>query len=421
MMYKKLRAFFERLPIGFGAQAILYPIILFAALVYAQMDKTALSHALFVLVLLLPVGAIIQLVIAAFSIRAVVRVPEKTVEKRKLFPIFIGVTNRGPLVFAFVEAVLQLPNGRASNAKAERVMMSLLPFSSCRIERGIEFAYRGEYDVGVSCVYVYDLSRTLRLRIDLNATQRVFVLPRRLELLLPAAHGEEQGEISAIRNANGYAEAIDTRAYMLGDSLKRVHWKLTSKSEDIIVRDGEESRGAHVLVMCDLEPYYSGDASEDMPVPRQDAEMDARLAMADAIVETALAVALRELTVGNRVTLSWIEDGVPVYVRLDSVGDYEANFRRFAAAALDSTASHVMRAADAFADKDALPLIVCACLTKERTREYAARFSGEKCEARLLLCRDDELFVYGKAAQHALDTRVNMLIGAGIDVIKLKP
>ncbi len=422
-MLTRVKAFFVRLPIGFTVQALIYPILLIGALIFAQVNKTALSHMVFVFILILPLGALLQIVVAVLSVRASVRVSKATVEKKAVVSLFVNVTNKGPLPLAFVEAELMLPSERVSCSDTARTMMTLLPFSSSQIARGIEFPRRGEYDVGISCIYVYDLTRSVRVRVNMRKTQKVFVLPRRLSLPPREAYGEEwTAQASRISQSADSTESFDTRLYAVGDSLKRVHWKLSSKSEDIIVRDNASRLGASVCVMCDLEPYFSDSAHEGIPTPREENAGEIDCICADAVVEMALAIVLRELRAQNTVVLAWIERGEAVSVRLTSLADYEAVFRRFGSAPLDEMKGHIRRIRDSVDLGDAALIIVSPYLTKDRAREYAAHFGGVSRFAAptLLLFSDESLFLPDKTAQTALNERVRELTDAGFDVIKFK-
>ncbi len=419
-MLTKIKALFERLPIGFTAQALLYPVILAGALIFAQIDKTALSHTVFVFVLILPLGAILQIGVAALCVRASVRLSQTTVEKKTVVSLFANVTNKGPLPVAFAEVELMLPSERISHSDASRVVMTLLPFSSGQIARGIEFLRRGEYEVGISHIYVYDFTRSVRFRVKADKTQTVFVLPRRLSLSARDAYAEGEGaHVGTPSHNTDSAEAFDTRLYAAGDSLKRVHWKLSSKSEDIIVRDSAVPLGADVWVMCDLEPYFGG-AYDGLRTPLEENCGEIDYICADAVVEMALAITLRELRSQNTVVLSWVEGGEAVSVRLDSLADYDSAFRRLGSADLDEAAGHIARIRDTDYTDGARPIIVCPCLTAQRTREYRAYFGGSSSfgAPELHIFEDAALFL---ADQPLPLKHIRELASAGFDVIKFKP
>lgn len=421
-MLTKIKTFFARFPISFTASALIYPILLIAALVFAQVNKTALSHAVFVFVLVLPLGAILYIVAAVACLRTAVRVSETTVEKKAVVSLFANVTNRGPLPLALAEVELMIPGGRISHSDTARVMMTLLPFSGGQIARGVEFPRRGEYDVGISCIYVYDLTRSVKVRVRIGKIQKVFVLPRRLSLPSKEVEGQAySAQVSTpLHNADA-AEAFDTRPYAAGDNLKRVHWKLSSKSEELIVRDDASLHGASVCLMCDLEAYFA-QGGDGLQVPREEGTDEIDYIGADAVVEMALAIASRELRARNTVLLSWIEHGEAVSVRLTSLADYEAVFRIFGGAQLDAVKGHVIRICNGVDFGDALPIIVCPYLSEERTSEYAARFGGASdfSSPTLLVFSDESLFMPDKVAQIEIDKRIRRLTNVGLKVIKFK-
>lgn len=79
----------------------------------------------------------------------------------------------------------------------------------------------------------------------------------------------------------------DTRAWRPGDPMKRIHWKLSARKRELLVRKFEEPRPNDTLVLCD--PSLPSDAGARAPYYR------------DALLETTLSVARLQMRAGNPV------------------------------------------------------------------------------------------------------------------------
>ncbi len=413
--------------IALSSQFFLWPILLFAALLFAQSLKMAVSHMVFVFVLLMPIGAIVQPLLAIVFIRTSARIEKTTVEKHTPVQFNAIVSNSSILPFPFIEAELSLPDDRGIGCTSKRFILSLAPFAGCSIDRSLEFSFRGEYRVGIRAISVCDYFRTVKIAIPCDRYCDLFVLPRRFELPPRPNAYESELETQHVMRAIGSdnTELSDIRSYINGDSLKSIHWKLSSKSEDLIVKDYSRNNGNSVCILCDLEPHYANLGEREpitAPLPEYAEIID--MLSTDLVIETCIASALRELRAGNDVTLMWMSGGAPASAELHSLTDFNALYRRFATAPLDPIDKQLTKLVLEKRNTENLSLIlVTAYLDAASAVEYAAlaalyNESGAKAPE-LLYCADDSLFIKDEAADKRQRDCILELERAGISVISI--
>ncbi len=413
--------------ISLSAQFFLWPLVLFAALLFAQSLKMAVSYMLFVFVLLMPLGAVLQLVLAYFCLQVSVRTEEHTIEKHASTAFTAIVSNSSILPFPFVEAELMLPDEKGIGCVPHCFVLSLHPLSYCKIERKLKFSFRGEYTVGIQAIRVCDCFRTVRLYIPSDKFTSLFVLPRRFELSPRESMADSELETQFVMRAKGTdnTELSDTRAYISGDSLKSIHWKLSSKSEDLIVKDYSRNKGSSVCILCDLEPHFAVAGEEkptDTPLPEYADIID--MLSTDLVVETCIACALRELHAGNDVLLMWLQDGIPNAVKMHTLHDFEAFYRQFATAPLDTHSKQMTTLASARNRAENVSFVfVTAYLDAAATVEYttlALRLGGGTSRPpELLYCQDPSLFTEDPTAKKQQTDRILELERAGITVTSI--
>ncbi|HEY1135032.1 MAG TPA: DUF58 domain-containing protein, partial [Nocardioides sp.] len=112
---------------------------------------------------------------------------------------------------------------------------------------------RGRYETGPLVVRVRDLFGTVELVREFHHTGTLTVrpqaqpLPRRGLGEGSGTTGDEQLRAAAV----GSAEDASVRDYRIGDDLRRVHWRTTARTGELMVRREEERRETHVVVLLD--------------------------------------------------------------------------------------------------------------------------------------------------------------------------
>ncbi len=231
-----------------------YLVILGGALVFTQALNNPFSHILFVFLLFLLPVLFLYMLTAKLSLSVYMMSDAATVEKHQPFNYHFRVNNTSIFAYPFVEAQMWLPQHNSVRCTMRTVRLSMSPFASYDVDNTVQFRFRGTYEIGVKCFYVYDFFRLMRVRVDVENYNQVYVLPRRLNLDEAAAHAISDSVSRTVRSPISYdrLEVSDIRDYRMGDSLKSIHWKLSSKSEEMIVKEYNTGTANITNVYCDL-------------------------------------------------------------------------------------------------------------------------------------------------------------------------
>jgi uncharacterized protein (DUF58 family) len=172
--------------------------------------------------------------------------------------------------------------------------------------------YRGYYRLGLSRMLVTDLLGLFTLKRRLNDTITLTVWPR----LLDVSHFPLARNILSQSNSNfeireeDYAVVTDIRKYEPTDPLKRVHWKLTAKKNEWMVKNFQTNALNRVSLFMDT--FQLSDVYEDA------------LILEDKMIETSIAVL--NFCLRNGMPVEW-------YARMDvkreaaNRGQFEALYR----------------------------------------------------------------------------------------------
>ncbi len=310
-----------------------YCIFLIFALIFTQALRSSLSAILFVYVLILPVFSLIYVIVARLTLHAALQNERKETGKGVPVTLRMSVENRSFLPLPFVEAYFMVPDDAAVRCRNRLAHLTLMPRSAYTYERTVAFPYCGEYLIGISEIFVHDPLRMFRIRVSMGLSERLFVSPLRYVMTPDGrnAISDTSTETASRLHGADRTELSDVRGYRMGDPMKNIHWKLSTKTEELQVKEYGINVGKSAYLFCD-PVLHIDTASRQAKEKYAD---DIREFAADAVIGTAIAAAARELEDGNTCTLVWqdqrAEGGVRVQL-LESKPDLEAVVREFATA-----------------------------------------------------------------------------------------
>lgn len=136
---------------------------------------------------------------------------------------------------------------------SQEVSVPALPFAKKLFRWRINCPHRGVFDAGITRIYVSDLFGLVTLsRKSGMKLVRVDVAPRVPDAPPMELKGGDIGPETISRADEDTASPSDVRKWQEGDPLKKVHWKLTMRRREVMVRVYEESARPDTLVIPDL-------------------------------------------------------------------------------------------------------------------------------------------------------------------------
>lgn len=212
-------------------------------------------------------------------------------EKNTPFEVSLFIANRFIAGCAPVELICTIPDRDTGTFSGKRIYASLPPLGKCRISITCMHKFRGSYTARIERIAVCDPLRIIRLSRRLNAEMTQVFLPRKIELgsLFPAVSGERTAAVMKLLSGEK-EEFSHVREYKDGDTIQLVHWKLTAKNDELMMKQFEEAAERRALILCDFGFDSSGNGL---------------LMRADGVIETAIAFAMSAADAGIRTTVDF--------------------------------------------------------------------------------------------------------------------
>jgi uncharacterized protein (DUF58 family) len=314
--------------------------------------------------------------------------------KHGRFTLNIIIRNRSP--FAITPLNLSLFCQVGDHVVQTLAGENIPAFSEIVVPLDYSLPFRGEYTVGLSRAVMFDFLKLFSFKKKTNGILQVLVFPREFDAEELPQHGEEAAA-QPERTFAGEETYGSIREYRAGDALKHVHWKLSAKSEELIVRQTEQTALSQVTVFCDMSDYHTGSG-------------DRQLELSDAVAEAGLAVC--RAAVERKELACLFTDDQPGYAVRD-ISQYRrlrTTFARFPHEPAETTLPEMLRkhtddiSGELFVITGALTAETVGCLDElkltERdftlivcsaVEEDLAAYINHRTKARLILCDPDDV------------------------------
>jgi uncharacterized protein (DUF58 family) len=195
----------------------------------------------------------------------------------------LQIHNDKPFIFPFIKIFYQTPESILTGAAKEGVL-SILPFQHGEIREEFRCSLRGNYPLGITSIEVADMFGLFRFSMNLmnkhyHKLPMLYVMPRIITVnYLPLPQIQQEGLLNnQLLKTNETAAISDIRQYEYGDPMKKIHWKVSSKLQDIYVMNYEMTTQPYTLLFLEMKPPACGSLIEKRQIE-------------DQIIETATAV-----------------------------------------------------------------------------------------------------------------------------------
>ena len=244
---------------------VLFLGVTVAAFIYADPFMFMAMYALAVM----PVVSLVLAVITLFGLKVRQKAEGATVVKGQESQYSITLDNRIPFGLGSIRCIFQKDHF-AVETDASAWQFEIYPFMKpCRLDINFTAKYRGTYQLGLHKLEVADFLRLFRLRRKMSAKFEIVAYPRitDTERIQPAVHLLSKAPSNLTAAQEDYADYTDVRPYGPSDPLKKVHWKLTAKKGEWIVKNYQPSVLNSMTVLLDSNkprvPYKEAVILED--------------------------------------------------------------------------------------------------------------------------------------------------------------
>ena len=237
------------------------------AVVFTQALRNSVSYVFFIIICVMPAVDLIYTLAAYASVSASFGCSAEKVGKNEAVEFYVTLSNRFILPLPFTEAELILPDTSGFSSTDTYVRVPLAALGKSEYKKSVAFPYKGEYACGVGCVYVSGLLRFFRMKVTIHRTGTVTVLPRRISAPLPDRNiNDTSSSSSAAVSGSDRAEITEIKEYNPGDPMRNIHWKLSTKVEELMTKHFGAENGLMTCVIADSGSRFELDCGMDIDI-----------------------------------------------------------------------------------------------------------------------------------------------------------
>ncbi len=363
---------------------VIYIFALSAAVVFAAAYESKLTLVLMVTMLLLPVASFLILLIQRLALSFEVTPKSIFTTKLRSFTITVKIRNRFifPISPMKITGVFQDNDG---NLIADKLMVvSVMPFCKTEFLFNGFLKYRGEYLLGITGAEIHDFLGIFGMKIKLDPACHTVVAPRRLTVgrngaLCSDDNDSLRTEFTFFENDSFSA----VREYGDGDSLRRVHWKLSAKMDKLMVKQSDLNLSSSAAIIIDTSTANSGEIKGECEV--------------DAVLEAALAISRKVIGEGSSAACVYCDkpDSVETVVA-ETAEDFEYLYYKFSVIPVlprEEGAAALVRGSERVLRDNELVFILAPELKAEELREMLSGGLSKSKSIRIFLTSgtpDDE-------------------------------
>lgn len=235
---------------------IFFFILIIICIIFYVLYVWDFSLVLLVVIASIPVIMFICMLIAKRSIRIEFALNSKSAAKNESFDVQLCITNSSFMPIGKAEAFIEYYNVFNSQINSIELHFPIQPNNSQRVTFQLSSKFCGTVKIRTAYVNIYDPLRIFKFRIGKNSSESIAILPEGHDISGFVSQSSRMNEESSVysehRPGDDPSEVFDLREYNQGDKLNRIHWKLSSKKDEFIVKDYSFPVDSPAVIFLDL-------------------------------------------------------------------------------------------------------------------------------------------------------------------------
>lgn len=295
---------------------ILYLCLLVGTIIFAALYRFYFPIVIILLEIILPIVLFIITIISRLLLEIRINSKINTFNKGSEIPIYIDIDNKAifPISKIKFNVVCKDRYGNESVVKIKTLANSR---SITNITYNIDVKYCGIIDIAIEKVYIYDYLSLFKIRKKINKKSSIIILPNIYnmdnDITISEVECDEGERYSEYISGEDNSEIFDIRDYVQGDKLNRVHWKLSSKYDNMVVKEFGYPLSTRIELL--LELYVDKSKEWEKTV--------------DGLIETVASVSSSLIRKGHEHNIVWYGEDIKELVseRITSFEDFHRTIK----------------------------------------------------------------------------------------------
>jgi hypothetical protein len=288
---------------------VVYMLLLIMTIGMINNYPGTLPTIVFFLLLSLPLISIFYCLYVFLNIKFTQTLAETIVPKGTQVELKLELKNTTFIPFMFIRLKL-LSKALPDNHNISDQLMSIKPRGQAVMSFKLKCLYCGFFDIGIDKIYIEDFLGIFRFAKNVSTPLDFLVMPNIIQLDSFKSNAEANDDSSEV---NGLLEDLsvitDIRKYNVDDSMKYVHWKLSAKKNELLIKSHKSVFLSEITILLDtrINPKF----------------IDFAVAARDILLESVIAI-VNYLTAVNTISFVKYSENFNEAVHVINKADFEA-------------------------------------------------------------------------------------------------
>ena len=275
---------------------VIYVLIVLSALLLRIGAGGYATKLILQLIFAFPVIQFLYAGFMCFQVRAYIEELPRQMIQGERNGFGIQIINKSFFPLAAGKLHVRWKNNFTGETSREKIDFSILPGRQLSLQCFRTDAHCGMVSFEITSVDVYDMVCMWKWKKRGKAKAQVLIRPpyepvdmrRQFHFALWES---EDDDAAFARKGENTEEIVDIRAYQQGDKIQRVHWNLSAKMDDIMIKEFGDSMDVRTHLLIDLYVPHAKDKGYYM----------------DEMLEVFIAISIRIIQSGEQHTVYWFD------------------------------------------------------------------------------------------------------------------
>ncbi len=289
--------------------ALIYLVILVVTVAFSILYRDMLALLLLITVIAVPLLSLLILMVIRLLTRVRLGIADSTVTLGNTAVITVNIKNNSPFSVGRLRIAMTVKNRYIDAVEKQTVNICVPPFSSGEYKIKIMSEHIGVVNASIKRVAVYGFFGVASFGYRAKKDYKIVICPPLNEVGVKLRQNmysiSESNVFSKHKPGDDPSEVFAIRDYVGGDKLNRMHWKLSTKQDSLMVKDYSLPVSESVLILADL-----CDTGENCAT------------LADGVIETVFSLSFTLLHRRVMHAVGWYSvDGGTVFVPIETSDD----------------------------------------------------------------------------------------------------
>lgn len=236
---------------------ILFAVLIIVCAAFYVLYIWDFSLILLVVIASVPIIMFVMLLITKKMLSVEFAVKNRSAAKNEPFDIQLCLENRSIFPVGKAEAIIEYYNIFNNQINNIELHFPIQPRNSQRLTFQLSSKFCGIIKIRSAYITIFDPLRIFKFKLGKNICQNIAILPEGHDIsgIISSSDrpNDESSVYSEYRPGDDPSEVFDLREYGQGDKLSRIHWKLSSKKDEFIVKEYSLPVDSPAAVFLDLQ------------------------------------------------------------------------------------------------------------------------------------------------------------------------